>query len=345
MKTIDDDVFKHATACVAAWKRPLLITHTKPDGDALGSMVAMQMILASQGRDPIALLYDRVPSRYDIFTPMAPIVVMGAGAAEHELSTVDGIIILDTCAYSQLEPLADWLRTVALPKLIVDHHSTRDDVGDMYLIDESAAANCLILYDWARAAGWPLSVGACVALFIGIAMDTGWFRHSNTDTRVLRAAAELAERGADPHRLYQRLFLRETPARLHLLGEALKDMELTLEGRIAIMVLAREAFSEARATQSDTEDIVGEPLRIASVLVSVLLADSGDGVVRMSLRSKTPIAQDDPDVDVAAVAQRFGGGGHRRAAGARTTGLLSDIRRDVLHRVTQALAGTPNRDA
>lgn len=330
MSSLDQKVFLDATARIKSWRRPLLVTHAKADGDALGSLVAMRSLLAAQGIDALALLFDPVPSRYDVFRRYQALPVLGTDVEVGDLSTVDGVVILDTCSYAQLDPLADWLRAAFVSKIAVDHHVTRDDLADVYLVDESAAANCLILYDWARAADWPLDEHARDALFIGIAMDTGWFRHSNTDARVLAAGADLIGRGVTPHELYQQLFLRETPGRLRLLGAALGRMELLIGDRVAIMTLPQEVFPQTGAAAADTEDIVSEPLRIESVVVSVLLVERGDGVVRTSFRSKAPIAPDAPDVDVAAVAQAFGGGGHRRAAGARITGSLNDVRRKVV---------------
>ncbi|MHC4698143.1 MAG: DHH family phosphoesterase [Planctomycetota bacterium] len=231
MSTRGQDAFTDATARVLSWKRPLLVTHTKPDGDALGSLAAMRAMLHSQGIDALAVLFDSIPDRYNIFTRYEAMPVLGADIQTSDLSSVDGVIVLDTCAYNQLEPLADWLRAATTPKIAVDHHITRDDLADLYVVDESAAANCLILYDWARAADWPLDAQTRDALFIGIAMDTGWFRHSSTNSRVLAAAADLIQGGVRVHELVQPLFLQDTPGRVRLLGAALSRMELFIGGR------------------------------------------------------------------------------------------------------------------
>lgn len=353
MTTLNAQSFIEAAARVASWRRPLLVTHEKPDGDALGSLVAMRALLQTKGLQPTALLFDPVPPRYELFRRFPPLAVLGRDLHMSDLDACDAVIILDTCAYTQLRPLADWLRAAPQPKLAVDHHATRDDLAVFYLIDEPAAATCLILYDCAVAVKWPIEVSTAQALFIGMAMDTGWFRHSNTDYRVLIAAADLVARGVKPHELYESLFLRESAARVRLQSAAIATMELFAADRAAVMTLARRAIADAGATVADTEDIVNEPLRIASVLVSVLLVEHDDGVVHVSFRSKPPSEPGAeatgydarlatlespacstqtarPDVDVAALAQTFGGGGHKRAAGARIPGTLAEVRRSVV---------------
>ncbi len=345
MSSLSAQSFIDAATRIASWRRPLLVTHEKPDGDALGSLVAMYALLRSQGIQPTALLFDPIPARYELFHRFRPIPILGRELEVSDLDTCDAVIVLDTCAYTQLRPIADWVRAATKPKLAVDHHSTRDDLADFYLVDDSAAATCLILYDWALAVKWPIEPDVAQALFIGTAMDTGWFRHSNTDHRVLAAAADLVARGVRPHELYESLYLRESAARVRLQSAAVATMELLAGDRAAVMTLTRRAIADAGATAADTEDIVNEPLRIASVVVSVLLVEHDDEVVRVSFRSKppletplasTPTAQ--PDIDVAALAQFFGGGGHRRASGARIPGPLQEVRRRIVESLVERIA-------
>ena len=328
----DQQLFSRVAETVSAWRYPLLLTHVKPDGDALGSLTAMRSFLRSQGAEPLALLFDPIPDRYAVFHRFDPMPVWKSDATESDLTKVDGIIVLDTCTYSQLHPIGAWLHAVELPKVALDHHVTRDDLADHYVIDESAAAACLILYDWARAVDWPLSRDAVEAMFIGIAMDTGWFRHSNTDERVLAASADLVSRGATAHELHEQMFHRESPARIRLLGVALGTMELLAEERLAVMTLSADAIKKVGATPADTEDIVNEPLRIGSTVVSILIVEHEKEMVRVSFRSKPPLGPDTTtsDIDVASLAQSFGGGGHKRAAGARVAGSVTHVRNEIV---------------
>ncbi len=328
------------TERMATWQRPLLLSHIKPDGDALGSLAAMRSMLQSMNCDPRAVLFDPMTTRYALFLRYPPIPVWNAKTGDALLADRDSVIILDACTYQQLEPLAEWLRTTKLPRLAVDHHVTRDDLAGEYLIDESAAATCLILFEWALATD-RLSIlphDAREALFVGIATDTGWFRHSNTDERALRAAGELVAAGVRPHELHQQLFLQETPARVRLLGVALQTMQLFAEGRLSVMRLSSPDFQAAGASSADTEDIVNEPLRIGDVVVSVLLVEQGDGSVRVNFRSKPPLTRGDRDLDVAAIAASFSGGGHARAAGARLPGPFSAACEKIIARLKIELA-------
>ncbi len=338
MSGLDAKVFAETAERVVSWKHPLLISHTKPDGDALGSLTAMRAILRSLGADPVAILFDPVPNRYAVFDGYGPMQVLGRDIHESDLAGVDAVILLDTCTYSQVQPLADWLRGATQPKLAVDHHLTRDELADLYITDFRAAATCLILYEWARAVGWPIDHAVSEALFIGIAMDTGWFRHSNTDERAMSASAELMARGVRPHELFQGLFQRESPARIRLLGAALGSVKLLAQGRLAVMSLSLEDFAVLGATPADTEDILNEPMRIGSVVVSVMLVEQDNGQVRVSFRTKPPLEEGAPNIDAAAVAQAFGGGGHRRASAARIDGTLADARGAIVGHIERVLA-------
>ncbi len=334
--TLSVGEFVAATQAVGGWKRPLLISHEKPDGDALGSLAAMRAFLTRAGADATAMLFDELPGRYAFMERLGALAVWGRDVGAADLERYDSLVILDTCSFSQLSPLAEWIRSATIPKLAVDHHVSRDVPVDVLLVDESAAATCLVLYEWARAAGWEIDEGTAEALFIGLATDTGWFHHSNTDARALAAAAELARRGADAHRLYDEIYLRDSAGRVRLLGAALESLEMLAGERVAVMTLPAGVFSPVGATAADTEDIINEPLRIASVGVSVLLVEQ-EGVIRVSLRSKPPRGAGEADVDVAAIAQALGGGGHRRAAGVRVGGSLAEARRRVVEAVVRGM--------
>jgi phosphoesterase RecJ-like protein len=322
--------FHGASALLARVKRPLLLSHAKPDGDAIGSLIAMRSFLRAMGGDPTIVIFDGVPYRYDFLERNGKLPVFGKDRFQDRLSDFDAVVIVDTCAGNQVEPLAAWIQQTSIPKLVVDHHVTRDLQADCYVIDEHAAATCLILHEWARAQQWPLDAEAAEALFVGIATDTGWFRHSNTDARALTAAADLATRGVRVHELAQRLYQQDSAARLRLHSAALNTLELLADNRLAVMTVSSAAITAADAKLSDTEDIVNEPLRIATVVVSILLVEQEPDLIRVNFRSKAPLSAVDHDIDVAALAATFGGGGHRRAAGARVKSSLEAARQRVV---------------
>ena len=138
MSQIQSSKFIQAAETIAGWRRPLLFSHAKPDGDALGSLIAMHRFLASPGVEPKIVLFDDVPGRYAFLERLAPCRRLGKDIQWDGLDEADAIILLDTCSYSQLEPVADWLRSSSLTKLVVDHHATGDDLADVLLTDVSA---------------------------------------------------------------------------------------------------------------------------------------------------------------------------------------------------------------
>ena len=336
--SITSDVFRRAAGLVESWRRPLLLTHARPDGDAVGCLVAMQAMLRARGADPHALLFGPVSDRCSFLwkdDPLTMTVDAAGAAARADEFAPDGVVILDTCSRVQLEPIAEWLGRSSLPKIAVDHHVTRDLPADEYLIDESAAAAALVVLEWATAARWPVDRRVAEALFVGLATDTGWFRYSNTDPRALQAAAHLATCGASASALHEAIYNRESPARVRLEAAALGTLELHADGRLAVMTLEPRHFAQSGATPADTEDIVNGPMRIEGVWASALLVAHEPGLVRVSLRSRPP-SDSVPDINVATVASTLGGGGHARAAGARVQGSLDSVKQQVIDRLRQA---------
>jgi len=318
-----------------AMRQPALFSHRKPDGDALGALVGMQQLLAGLNIQGTAFLYEPLPPRLTLIPQFGELPIWRNNSSIP--SRCDGVIILDTCAHSQLEPITGLLQESTLPKLVIDHHQTRDDIADAYWVDTSASATCLMLFEMAQAQKWKIPPTAAQALYIGIATDTGWFRHSNTDARTHQSAAQLHVLGVDATVIYNRLFQQECVARLRLLGEALQSLEMLSGNRLAIMSLNQAAFARSGASLSDTEDVVNEPLRVAEVVVSVLLVEQPDGQIRANLRSKPPSDDLIPDIDVAAAAKQFGGGGHRRAAGARFTTAMDEARQALTNHLSPLL--------
>lgn len=333
---------------LADMRRPLLVSHTRPDSDALGSIAALDLLLADQGVDPVPLLYEPLPDRFAFFDKyprfkVLPSGVTGGVDVEHSIATIcegacDGVVLLDTCAIAQIQPVADWIVGCKLPTVAIDHHATRDDLVQFACVDVTAAATCLMLYEWARASGRELSRPIAEALFVGIATDTGWFRHANTDARALHAAAGLVDHGVVVNELFRWLYERDSRARIRLLGAAIDSLELAAASQVAIMAVPEAVMHGLGAAPADTEDIINTPLRIGSVVCSVLLVEHEKGRVRASLRSKPPASADDPDIDVAAIAARFDGGGHRRAAGARFAGTIASARAALLSAIEEVLA-------
>ncbi len=340
---IDSEQWVRAARVLASWRRPLILSHVRPDGDAIGAIIGVSRICRGLGAEPLAAMYDDPPPRYRDLTAAEP-VCRWPGPAR--TANADGIVILDTCSWQQLEPAAEFLRQSSLPRIVVDHHKTRDAIGGdggaeagvLYCTDDTASAACLLVHEWARAANMPVDAEAAAAIFVGIATDTGWFRFSNTDRRTLAAAADLVETGVRPDRWYSAIYESASLSRIHLQGAMLASVEVSESGRLSYASLTREMFAAAGASMAETEDLIQDLQRLAGVVASVLFVEDADGRVRVSLRSKAPHVCG-IDVDVAAIAAALGGGGHARAAGARLAMPLDEAKRRVLAAVREAMNG------
>jgi phosphoesterase RecJ-like protein len=328
---ISAEEHKRAFDLLSGCGRVLCLSHTRPDGDAIGSVLGLRSLLRGVGVDVTGVMLDPPTSRYEWLLVGDPLAIWTTDAAAIRDRSYDAVILVDTCAARQLEPVMPFVKQLSAPRVVFDHHATRDVPAGVLLIDETAAATCELICEWADAVGLTPSAEAATALFAGLATDTGWFRFPSVDARALRTAERLVALGADPHRIYERLYSQDAPGRLRLLGAMLATLELRAGGRLAVVELTQESFRRNGATPADTEDLINEPQRIAGVMAAVLFVEQDDGRVRVSFRSKR-------DLDVAALAAEFGGGGHARAAGARVVGSLPEVRERVLQRVESCLS-------
>jgi len=298
----------------------LITTHHKPDGDACSSVVAMHEALTALGKKVKILLLSSVPKWYAFLFAesakgclTAQVPILGQDIQLEELiegrfGKIDLIIIVDTNSYSQLPKLEQYLKQNDKPVLVIDHHVTGDGLGTVELVEPKAAASALIVHDLLKYAKWSITEKIAQALFLAVATDTGWFHFGNTDSRVFRSCAELIEAGANPTEIHRNLYQNFSPKRFELLAAMLSTLELHFNGRYAAQYLRQQDFQRTGASYEDTEDLINECQRIGSVEVAALFVELKDGRIRCSLRSKGA-------VDVSKIATKFGGGGHKMAAG------------------------------
>ncbi len=307
----------------------MILTHTKPDGDAVGSTLGLCRALRAKNID----------ARCWYAGPMPTWITGAAGDTPYELveknwppaDEPDAIVILDTGSWSQLSDVEPWLRKHKHKATVIDHHlQGHGDVADRMLVDSSAAAVCVTIAELATLilgldSPAELPENVAQACFMGIATDTGWFRHSNTKPRTLRLAADLLEAGADQPTIYQLVEQRDRPSRYKLMARALASLELHHDGKLAIITQHTYDFAECDAAPGDSGGFADLALSIASVKVSVVLTEAATEptpLTKLSLRSKAG-----PDgVNVNQLAQKFGGGGHAQAAGARVNKPINKVK-------------------
>ena len=316
---------------LAKTRRALVLTHQRPDGDALAGAIGAVTLLRAAGATATIALFDPLPARYGPF--FSDFTFVAWREVEGSLGEYDGVVIVDTCALGQLEPARAWLAGDPPPTLVIDHHVTGDALGrradDLLITDASAAATGLLLAELIRGQDVPLDPPTATALFIGLATDTGWFRFPNADSRTFAAAGVLLDHGVAHDWVYRELFEQEPLPKLRLIGRLLSRLTVRCDGRLAIMELRQADLDAAGADASMTADLVNEAGRLADVEVFGLLTEAEPNLVRLNLRSKE-------QVDVATLAQQFGGGGHARAAGARIAGEWDVTREKVITALEQA---------
>ena len=325
-----DDAFQAVVGRLSAADRILLTTHARPDGDGLGSMVALASSARAAGKTAHMVVSGAVPARYTfLFGDGMPAQV----PAFNELADKsDLIVVLDTCAPAQLDELAKPIAARAEQVIVIDHHATSDRMGSARWLDPTAAAVGVMVGEILESLGWPVGIRQIEALLTATMSDTGWLRFANTDRRCLRAVAGWLEKGVRPDGLYRRLHQTARPQRMQLMARMLSSLKLHHKGALAVMTLRRGDFQATGARPEETENLVNEALRIGTVETAVLLIEN-DGFVRVNLRSREAI-------DVSAVAGRFGGGGHRRAAGLRVDEDIDALAEKLVSACCEALAAS-----
>jgi bifunctional oligoribonuclease and PAP phosphatase NrnA len=309
----------------------LITTHTKVDGDAVGCCVALSEILATLGKKAQILFLSSLPDWYS-FLVEKPVPVLGKDFSKDQLSQnkYDLIIIVDTNSNSQLPVFEEYLKQTDTHVLVIDHHATSDSLGDVQLVDSTASAACSVVLDLFRFAHWPITPKIAQALFAGIATDTGWFHFNNTTSRCHRDCAELIDAGANPSDIYRFIYQTFSPQRFKLMTAMQNSLELHFDGRYASQFLTQQDFKTTGAKYEDTENLIDQSRRIASVEVAALFVELKDGRIRCSLRSSGA-------VDVCKIAQKFDGGGHTAAAGTYLPGPIDNAKRLIFDAVKSQL--------
>ncbi len=304
----------------------LIGTHLNPDGDALGSALALSFYLWSEGIKNEVLCHHPAPPNLQ-FLPGVGKVRQTPTQDGHDLG-----IVVDLEAMHRLGSTAQYLE--AMPRLVViDHHVPMESPGDVRIVDTSSAATAQILCElFARLdANFTPEIATC--LLTGIVTDTGSFRFRNTTPESLTWAAKLIEAGGNINLISEEVFQRKPLSGVRLLGQTLEALQLEEEERLAYSTLVVEDFEAADARDEDTEGFVNELLSISTVKVAALFREPKRGRVRVSLRSRG-------DLDVAAVAQEVGGGGHRNAAGCSFEASMEEALDIVLPRLRACLASS-----
>ena len=280
-------------------QRFLLTSHARPDGDSIGSQLAMAFALEALGKDVRIVNADPAPDHYQDFPGMERIEIASQVAAD-----VDAVIVMECSDLSRagvagLEP--HFL-------INIDHHAGNRLYGAVNWHDESAAACGEMVFDVIRELAVPLSFEIATHIYLAILTDTGSFHHSNITPRTFDICRQTVEAGVNPAAMARRVFDSNSFGKLKLIGALLDSMQLADEGRLAVLYMDDVMLADCGCTNNDTEGLINLPLTAREIQAVVFFKVGPTGDVRVSMRSKY-------DVDVRSVAGQFGGGGHKNAAG------------------------------
>ena len=308
---------------IRAHKRFLITSHARPDGDSIGSQLAMAYALDALGKQVRIVNADPAPDHYSAFpgvdrieiarsvvdTEADALIVMESGdLARTGVSGIDGRFIIN-----------------------IDHHPGNRRFGTLNWVDESAAACGEMVFDLIEALGIPLTIEIATHIYLAILTDTGSFHYSNITPKTFDICRRATEAGVNPAAMARRVFDQNSFGKLKLIGALLAEMDLLDNGRLAALYLNDDILAATGTTYNDTEGLINLPLTAREIQAVVFFKLAVDGVVQVSMRSKY-------DVDVRAIASRHGGGGHKNAAGFKASGPLAAVRDGVLAELVEAIA-------
>jgi phosphoesterase RecJ-like protein len=302
-------------------QRFLLTSHARPDGDSIGSQLAMAFALDALGKSVRIVNADPAPDHYQDFPGMDRIEI-----ATRVSPDVDAVIVMECSDLSRAG--VSGLEGEFL--INIDHHAGNKLYGAVNWHDESAAACGEMVFDVIRELRVPLNLEIATHIYLAILTDTGSFHHSNITPRTFDICRQTVEAGVNPAAMARRVFDSNSFGKLKLIGALLDSMQLADEGRLAILHMDEAMLSSCGCTHNDTEGLINLPLTAREIQAVVFFKLGPSGDVRVSMRSKY-------DVDVRAVAGQFGGGGHKNAAGFTVTEPLDRVRPRIIQLLVDAI--------
>lgn len=317
--------FEEIGSVLREQQRFAILSHVRPDGDALGSQLALALSLKELGKDVRVWNEEGMLKKYS-FVPEASLLSKPPAAPEE----VDVAIALDTAVKNRLGTALPAVRSAKV-WINIDHHPSNPGYGDIVYIDPTSPATGQIIFELIKSQNLPFTREIAENLYVAISTDTGSFQYPNTTAHTFEIAAELVHAGVDIGRVSQQLYENYPRRRSELLRELLATMRFAGGGRVASFSLSLNLARQLGVLPEDTEGLIDHLRAIRGVIVAVFFEELSDGKVRVSMRSKNK------DVDVRAICEKFGGGGHVLAAGARVRGTLPEVSAKILEAICHVI--------
>ena len=305
-------------------QRFVLSSHSRPDGDSIGSQLAMAFALRALGKDVHVVNMDRAPAPLLQFPGVAAIQIADRVAGEYDAAIIMECGDLARTGVSGLERFF---------VINIDHHPGNTGYGQLNWFDSTAAACGEMVLELIDALGVPLHLDIATHIYLAILTDTGSFHYSSISPRTFEICRRTLEAGVDPVAVARNVYDSNNMGRLKLFGSVLSAMQLDPTGKIAIVYLDHEMAREAGGTYEDTEGLINLPLTVKEIEAVVFFKQTEGEEYRVSMRSKG-------DIDIGAVAKQFGGGGHKNAAGCTVTGPIDALQKTFVERIEQAIQTT-----
>ena len=301
----------------------LVATHMNPDGDAIGSLMAMGLSLNALNKKTTLYCESPIPAVYR-FLPEVHRVEHHINSPDYDLA-----VILDC---GNLQRIGTAVSAVSgIPVIAnIDHHITNTGFGHLQLIDTSACATAEIIYKLIKHMDIPIDRAIATSIYTGILADTGSFRFSNTNRTAFAISQEMVELGVDPHDIAQHVYGTYSLSRIKLLNLALDSIEISKNGKLSIMTLTQEMFDETHTQPEDVDGFINYAKRIKNVKIAALIQENRNGIENSKNSNRFHVSlRSDGTIDVAVIASSFGGGGHSTAAGFSTESVVPDIKSQI----------------
>ncbi len=315
-------MIKEILAAIDQGEKFLITAHVRLDGDALGSELALYLMLKDLGKEAVICNQDATPEHYR-FLPAAERIV-------HELENIeqyDVAFILDCSELDRVGKISgDIVRVKTL--INIDHHVSNGGFCQLRLLDPKASSTGELLYRLMRKMHVKMTKDICTNLYAAILTDTGGFRYSSTHQETLRAAGDLVEGGASPQWISENIYESDPPVKLQLLSRVLETLTLDMKTKTASLVVTQQHLQDTGAMMEHTDGFIDVPRTVKGIDIAMLYTQTEGNHFKLSLRSKGK-------VNVEKIARKFGGGGHINAAACRVEGNIDEIKRRVLEAVRE----------